>query len=324
MPGTGQTARNVHSTDGKAFVPRTDPALAAVGLHLPLGQYAKKCVLDGSRTIVAAGGQGSPRPLGGHRSQLARRAGGLPLQERRRAHQRHGDGLRCRGPTSCSGLRKDDFTVYEDDQPVRRSPLQRRARPGEPGHRSRHERQHGGDKIEAARARARPLPRTTCSTPDDEIFLYRFSDAPVLLQGVDDRSPALCRAHSVGIDADRRHGDVRRRRRGDSAGRRGPPSTRRRCSSSRTATTRRAARRIREPKQLIRESEVLVYAIGIDGGSSATTSDVPRPRPRPMPIPFPRGRGGRLSRSPAACPQVAGSRRRRRLAPVAVARQRAA
>jgi Ca-activated chloride channel family protein len=49
---------------------------------------------------------------------------------------------------------------------------------------------------------------------------------------------------------------------------------------------------VREVRQLIRESEVLVYAIGIDGegeGIRPTTRLPPRPRsPSPIPFPFPR------------------------------------
>ncbi|HJZ71822.1 MAG TPA: hypothetical protein VKE51_08775, partial [Vicinamibacterales bacterium] len=52
---------------------------------------------------------------------------------------------------------------------------------------------------------------------------------------------------------------------------------------------------IREVKARIRESEVLVYAIGIDGeGESAGRPPTMPPRqPFPMPFPFPGGRGGR-------------------------------
>ena len=60
---------------------------------------------------------------------------------------------------------------------------------------------------------------------------------------------------------------------------------------------------IREVKQLIRESEVLVYAVGIDGEGEPTTCGGRRRRraaPLPMPFPFPGGggRGGRRRLSP--------------------------
>jgi VWFA-related protein len=52
---------------------------------------------------------------------------------------------------------------------------------------------------------------------------------------------------------------------------------------------------IREVKAQIRESEVLVYAVGIDGQGEQTTRSAPPPRrvPMPLPFPFPGGRGGR-------------------------------
>src|SRR6185503_18630311 len=51
-------------------------------------------------------------------------------------------------------------------------------------------------------------------------------------------------------------------------------------------------------KRNIRESEVLVYAIGIDGAAEPVYRPAPSPRPPRLPIPFPfppgRGRGGRF------------------------------
>ena len=50
---------------------------------------------------------------------------------------------------------------------------------------------------------------------------------------------------------------------------------------------------INEPRQAVRESEVLVYALGVDGSGRTFQVD-PRgrqPNPLPIPFPFPRGRG---------------------------------
>jgi VWFA-related protein len=54
---------------------------------------------------------------------------------------------------------------------------------------------------------------------------------------------------------------------------------------------------VSEVKQLVRETEVLVYAVGIDGQGTATfqrpAPPVRQPQPRmPIPFPFPGGRGG--------------------------------
>ena len=57
-------------------------------------------------------------------------------------------------------------------------------------------------------------------------------------------------------------------------------------------------------KQLIRNSEVMVYAIGIDGQAETSTFGLPGPpttRRPPMPIPIP---GGRRPRGGVMLPQI--------------------
>ena len=54
---------------------------------------------------------------------------------------------------------------------------------------------------------------------------------------------------------------------------------------------------IADVKRVIRETEVLVYAVGIDGNGQATfqrpAPPIRQPQPRlPIPFPFPGGRGG--------------------------------
>ena len=75
---------------------------------------------------------------------------------------------------------------------------------------------------------------------------------------------------------------------------------RRRCSSSRTATTPTAPRPSAELRQLIRESEVLVYALGVDGTGRTITRSAPPPMQLPIPFPFPgrAAQGGRVARNP--------------------------
>ena len=48
-----------------------------------------------------------------------------------------------------------------------------------------------GEKIEDGARRRSTGSCTTCSTNSDEMFLYRFSDDPVLRAGLDDRPRAL-------------------------------------------------------------------------------------------------------------------------------------
>jgi VWFA-related protein len=62
---------------------------------------------------------------------------------------------------------------------------------------------------------------------------------------------------------------------------------------------------IREVKAQIRETETLVYAIGIDGQSEPTFRPSPPRTPIPNPFPFPGGRGpsGRGGRTPPVWPR---------------------
>jgi len=69
---------------------------------------------------------------------------------------------------------------------------------------------------------------------------------------------------------------------------------------------------VRELKQAIRESEVLVYAVGIDGDDRFTTNGTSRRPPTRIPLPFPfpgSGRGG-WPRQPVGQPQFPGSGQR--------------
>src|SRR5262249_10707496 len=62
---------------------------------------------------------------------------------------------------------------------------------------------------------------------------------------------------------------------------------------------------VREVKRLIRETEVLVFAIGIDGEGETRTQMPPPRAPMPMPWPFP-APGGRGGRRPGTFPPIGG------------------
>jgi len=195
-----------------------------------------------------------------------------------------------------SGLRKEDFAVYEDDQPVEITHFSSERVPVSLGIVLDTSGSMAGSKIEEAQS---ALNRFLFDLLDqeDEIFLYRFSNFPVLLQGwTTDRqrlSRVLDRVTANGGTAMydavaeavplAQEGQFRKKALvvisdGNDTG---------------SQTT------IRELKQQIRESEVLVYAIGIDGESDAPafrrTPPPQQPPPRlPIPFPFPvPGRGGR-------------------------------
>src|SRR6266446_453380 len=194
-----------------------------------------------------------------------------------------------------SGLHKEDFAVYEDDHPVEITHFSSERVPVSLGIVLDTSGSMAGSKIQEAQS---ALNRFLFDLLDkeDEIFLYRFSNYPVLLQGwTTDRqrlSRALDRVTPNGGTAMydavseavplAQEGQFRKKALvvisdGNDTG---------------SQTT------IRELKQQIRESEVLVYAIGIDGESEAPTyrrAPQPQPPPRlPIPFPFPvPGRGGR-------------------------------
>src|SRR5438034_494 len=178
-----------------------------------------------------------------------------------------------------SGLRKEDFAVYEDDQPVEITHFSSERVPVSLGIVLDTSGSMAGSKIQEAQ---RALNRFLFDLLDkeDEIFLYRFSNYPVLLQGwtsdrqllgrvLDRVSPnggtAMYDAVSEAVPL-AQEGQFRKKALvvisdGNDTG-------------SQTS--------IRELKQQIRESEVLVYAIGIDGESDAPTyRRAPQPQPPP-------------------------------------------
>jgi len=187
------------------------------------------------------------------------------------------------------GLRAEDFRVFEDDQPVSVTHFSAERAPVSLGIALDTSGSMVGEKIQAAQS---ALDRFLYDLLDrqDELFLYRFSNFPTLLQGwTTDRqmiSRALGRIAPNGGTAmyDTVAEAIPLTQRGANRKKALLVISDGNDTSSRTS--------IREVKQLIRESEVLVYAIGIDGESEPTFRP-PTTRP-PIPFPFPpRGRGGR-------------------------------
>ena len=206
------------------------------------------------------------------------------------------------------GLSKGDFLVFEDDRPVEITHFSAERVPVSLGIALDTSGSMAGDKIREAEA---ALNRFTFELldKDDEMFLYRFSNYPTLLQGwTTDRqriSRALGRITPNGGTALY-----------DTIVEAVPLAARGQFQkkalliiSDGNDTSSRAE--VREVKQQIRESEVLVYAIGIDGEASAPVrraAPLPPPRvPFPVPLPFPPGGGrGRLPLRSLASPQFGG------------------
>jgi Ca-activated chloride channel family protein len=190
------------------------------------------------------------------------------------------------------GLRKEDFTVFEDDQPVEITNFSPERVPVSLGVILDTSGSMAGPKLQEAQSALYRFLYDLLG-PQDEIFLYRFSNFPVLLQGwTTDRSrlsralstiaagggTAMYDAVAEAMPLAQQGRNVKKALVVISDGN---------DTSSRTS--------IRQLKQMIRESEVLVYAVGIDGESEQTYRRPPQqtqPPPRlPFPFPFPPTRG---------------------------------
>ena len=192
------------------------------------------------------------------------------------------------------GLQKDDFTVYEDGQRQEVTHFSAERSPVSLGVVLDTSDSMDGEKMQAAKAALNRFLYDLLD-PQDEIFLYTFDDDPRLVQGWTTDRQALSRsisrirtdgatamydavAEAVPLAASGRHQKKAIVLISDGND-----------TSSRTPLV--------DLKQLVRESEVLIYAIGIDGEGRPSLQPQPRPPIRmPIPIPFPgapRRPGGR-------------------------------
>jgi len=190
-------------------------------------------------------------------------------------------------------LRKEDFIIYEDDQPQTVTHFSAERVPVSLGIALDTSGSMQGEKIRAAQS---ALERFLFELLDrqDEAFIYLFSNYPRLLQGwTTDRnllSRALGRISPNGGTAlyDAVEEAIPLTAKGQNV------KKALLIISDGNDTASRAD--IHDVKQRIRESETLVYAIGIDGTGETTMTRAPLPPPRaPIPFPFPPmgGRGGR-------------------------------
>ena len=184
-------------------------------------------------------------------------------------------------------LRKEDFLVYEDGQLQTVTHFSAERVPVSLGIVLDTSGSMAGDKIRAAQ---RALDRFLYDLLDreDELFLYRFSNGPVLLQGWTRDAALLSRAlgrvdpsggtamYDAVAEAIAMAQDGQHRKKALV------------IISDGNDTSSRVD--VREVKQLARESEVLIYAIGIDGDSEPAFRRQPVP-PIRVPLPFPPGRG---------------------------------
>jgi Ca-activated chloride channel family protein len=193
-----------------------------------------------------------------------------------------------------SSLRKEDFAVYEDDQPQPVTHFSNERVPVSLGIVLDSSQSMSGEKMQEAKS---ALDRFLYDLfgPQDEFFLYRFSDDPVLLQDwTNDRnvlSRALNRVMPMGRTAmyDAVADAVPLAQKGHNRKKALVVISDGNDTTSRTS--------LREVKQIIRESEALLYAIGIDCGADSYRRSPTRPQfqrrgPIPIPFPIPGGRRG--------------------------------
>ena len=207
-----------------------------------------------------------------------------------------------------SGLSKEDFSVFEDDQPVELTHFSAERVPVSLGIVLDTSGSMAGNKMQEAQS---ALDRFLYDLldKDDEIFLYRFSNFPVLLQEWTSDRRLLTRA----IDRISPNGGTAMYDAVTQAIPLAEQGQYRKKAllviSDGNDTSSQTT--IRELKQQIRQSEVLVYAIGLDGeGGQQPTYRRPLPQPPrpPMPLPFPvpgRGPGRRFPLSLGAAGRLA-------------------
>ncbi len=191
-----------------------------------------------------------------------------------------------------SGLKQDDFVVYEDDQPQAVTHFSAERVPVSLGIAVDTSGSMAGTKMQEAQS---ALDKFLYELLDqrDEIFLYRFSNYPALLQDwTTDRQQltrALGRLTANGGTAmyDAVAEAIPLAQKGQNRKKALLVISDGNDTASRTS--------IVPLKQIIRESEVLVYAIGIDGEGEPTYRTPPprQPFPVPTPFPIPGGRGRR-------------------------------
>jgi VWFA-related protein len=203
-----------------------------------------------------------------------------------------------------SNLRKDDFMIYEDNKPVEVTHFSADRTPVSLGIVVDTSGSMQGEKWSAAYGAIDRFVQTM-SDELDEFFLYRFSaNADLVSDWTDDRGrlmASLGRVHPNGGTAMY-----------DAAAEAVPMAqggkNRKKAVviiSDGNDTSSRVG--VGEVKQVVRETEVLVYAVGIDGDGDSTMPQRPTPpiqQPRiPIPFPFPGGGGRGGGRQPIPQPQ---------------------
>jgi VWFA-related protein len=187
-----------------------------------------------------------------------------------------------------SGLHKEDFAIYEDDLPVDLTHFTAERVPMSLGIALDTRGSMAGEKIREAE---RALDRFVYDLlgKEDELFIYRFSNDPTLLQGWTTDRQLIARAlgHITPSGGTALYDTV------VEAIPRAATGQHQKIALVVISDGNDTASRAELPdvKQQIRQSQVLVYAIGIDGEADSTHPRISPPWRVPVPFSFPtRGR----------------------------------
>ncbi|MBI4265699.1 MAG: VWA domain-containing protein [Acidobacteria bacterium] len=187
-----------------------------------------------------------------------------------------------------SGLRREDFTIYEDGERQEITHFSNERVPVSLGMALDASGSMTPDKMSAARSAIDRFIYDLLG-PDDELFFLEFANRPRLMQDwTDDRraiSRAVARVSPTGGTA--LYDAIADALPSAQAGRHTKKALLVISDGNDTSSTIS----IPELRQLIRESEVLVYALGVDGTAPVQRSGPTIQLPIPLPFPIP-GRGG--------------------------------
>lgn len=190
-----------------------------------------------------------------------------------------------------SGLRQSDFTIYEDNEKQDITHFSAERVPVSLGILLDVSGSMSPDKMESARAAISRFTQQLLE-PEDELFLMAFSNAPDLLQDwTTDRrliSRAMQRIDANGGTA--MYDAIAEALPIAGSGR----HEKKAILVISDGNDRNSTITVNELRQAIRESEVIVYALGVDATERQMPRLIPPSNPPPIPIPFPiPGRGGR-------------------------------
>jgi len=191
-----------------------------------------------------------------------------------------------------SGLTKDDFTVFEDGEQQEITNFSNERVPVSLGILLDTSGSMTPEKMSSARS---AIDRFIYDLLDknDELFFMQFASVPDLLQGWTYDRRAISRAvGEVSAAGGTAMYDAIARALPIAADGRNQKKAILVISDGNDTNSRTS---VGELRNLIRESEVMVYALGVDGNDVSTYTPQPRQPSGPrFPIPLPRGRGGRF------------------------------